>query len=95
VHETFIALSEMALTSCYVVERSDGGLVTWNCTARLDHAGVIHIEPAEEVVTRVHVNLRGARQVDAAFSGGALSTRAEGLQWIGPGGVPELFSSTV
>jgi hypothetical protein len=94
VHETFIALSEMALTACYVVERADGELVAWNGAARRDASGVIYIEPAEEIVTRVHVNLRGARQVNAAFLSGALTTRAEGLQWIGPGGVPELFSST-
>jgi hypothetical protein len=33
--------------------------------------------------------------VNATFANAApMSTRAEGLQWIGPGGTQELFSST-
>jgi hypothetical protein len=95
VHETFIALTEVALTSAYLVERATGEMVTWNCQVERDPAGILHIQPAEEIVSRVHVNLRGARQVSAKFSSGTLNTRAEGLQWIGPGGEPELFSNTV
>ena len=34
VHETFKCLEEVALTSAYVLERPDGRIVTWNCTAR-------------------------------------------------------------
>ncbi|MGC2404775.1 MAG: hypothetical protein WA510_33600, partial [Acidobacteriaceae bacterium] len=94
VHEIFIALSEVVLTSAYLVERGNGDLVTWNCTAQRDEAGVLHIQPAEEVVTRVHVNLPGTRQLSVGFAGGALTAQAQGLAWIGPGGVPELFSST-
>jgi hypothetical protein len=94
VHEIFIALCEVALTAAYVVERADGELGTWNCTATRDGAGAIHIQPAEEVISRVHLNLRGPRQVTASFAGvPAVSIRAEGMQWIGPGGTPELFSS--
>jgi hypothetical protein len=95
VHEIFIALCEVALTAAYVVERADGELGTWNCTAARDGAGAIHIQPAEEVVSRVHLNLRGPRQVTASVAGApVVSIRAEGMQWIGPGGTPELFSST-
>jgi hypothetical protein len=95
VHEIFTSLSEVALTSAYVVERANGDLVAWNCRATRDGAGVISIEPAEDIVSRVHLNLRSPRQVKATFAhGGAVSTQAEGLQWIGPGGTPELFSST-
>jgi hypothetical protein len=32
--------------------------------------------------------------VNATFANSAVQTRAEGMQWIGPGGTPELFSST-
>ncbi len=95
VHEVFTSLSEVALTSAYVLERANGELVVWNCTATRDRAGVIDIQPAEEIVSRVHLNLRGPRQVQATFANAhRVSTRAEGLQWIGPGGTPELFSST-
>jgi hypothetical protein len=96
VHEIFTSLSEVALTSAYVLERANGELAVWNCTATRDGAGVINIQPAEEIVSRVHLNLRGQRQVQATFANAsAVNTRAEGLQWIGPGGTPELFSNTV
>jgi hypothetical protein len=92
VHEIFTSLAEVALTSAYVVERANGDLVTWNCKATRDGGTVIGIQPAEEIVTRVHLNLRRPHQVNATFAhGAAVSTRAEGLQWIGPEGTPELF----
>ncbi len=95
VHEIFTSLSEVVLTSAYVVERANGDLVAWNCKATKDGAGVINIQPAEDIVSRVHLNLRRPHQVNATFAlAAAVSTRAEGLQWIGPGGTPELFSST-
>jgi hypothetical protein len=93
VHEIFTSLSEVALTSAYLMERANGELVVWNCTATRDGAGVINIQPAEEIVRRVHLNLRGTRQVNATFADAAtVSTRAGGMLWIGPGGAPELFS---
>jgi hypothetical protein len=56
---------------------------------------MLHIQPAEAIVTRVHLNLPGPRQVTATFANSAAGqTWAEGMQWIGPGGTPELFSST-
>ncbi len=92
VHEIFIAMAEVVLTCAYVIERTNGQLVTWNCRATRDDAGVISIQPAEDMVNRVHVNLREPHQVNATFaSAAAVSVRAQGLQWIGPGGVPELF----
>ena len=78
-----------------MVERPDGELISWNCKAVRGGADVIHIEPGEEIVSRVHLNLRGPSKVEATFANSkSVKTRAEGMQWIGPGGVPELFSST-
>jgi hypothetical protein len=92
VHEIFIAMAEVVLTSAYVIERTNGDLVAWNCRATREGAAT-SIQPVEDVVSRVHLNLRGPRQVKATFATGAVvSVQAEGLQWIGPGGVPELFS---
>jgi hypothetical protein len=96
VHEVFTSLTEVALTSAYVLERDNGELAVWNCNATRDGAGVINIQPAEEIVSRVHLNLRRPYLVKTTFAGApAVSARAEGLQWIGPGGTPELFSNTV
>ncbi len=91
VHEIFTSMAEMALTSAYVIERENGELGTWNCTATLDSAGRIDIHPAEEVVSRVHLNLLRPHQVKATFAGAvAASAQARGMHWIGPGGEPEL-----
>ncbi len=38
VHEIFISLAEVALTTAYVLERSNGELVTWNCQATREEA---------------------------------------------------------
>ena len=93
VHEIFIAMAEVVLTSAYLIERPDGQLITWNCRATRNGGGEISIEPAEEIVSRVHLNLRKPHQVNATFANAAAaSLRAQGLQWIGPGGVPELFA---
>ncbi len=92
VHEVFVALEEVALTSAYVIERANGELVSWNCNATKDRTGLIYIEPAESIVSRVHVNLHKSCLVRAAFVGSpVVSVLAEGLRWIGPGGVPELI----
>jgi hypothetical protein len=93
VHEIFIAMAEVVLTSAYVIERPNGELVSWNCRASRDGAEVISIQPAEDVVSRIHLNLPGPRQVKAMFANRiGVSVQAGGLQWIGPGGVPDLFS---
>ncbi len=93
VHEIFTAMAEVVLTSAYVIERGNGELVTWNCSATRDAAGVISVKPGEDIVSRVHVNLQAPHMVKAAFgSGGVVSVQAQGMEWVGPGGVPELFS---
>jgi hypothetical protein len=89
VHEIFKALEEVALTAAYVIERTDGTLSTYNCTAKKVW-GTINITPAEDVVSRVHLNLKTKHTVNVKFgSGEKVSGSFSGMQWIGPGGVPE------
>ncbi len=92
VHEVFTSLAEVALTSAFVIERANGELITWNASASPDAGGTIVIQPYEEVVSRVHVNLQRPHQVSAEFRNASpLHVRAEGMQWIGPGGTPEIL----
>lgn len=89
VHEIFKALEEVALTAAYVIERADGTLSTYNCTAKKTGTAITII-PAEEVVSRVHLNLKTKHTVKVKFgSGGTVSSSYSGMQWIGPGGIPE------
>ena len=89
VHEIFKALVEVTLTAAYVIERTDGSLSTYNCQARIFN-GTINIIPAEDVVSRIHLNLKKRHNVKVIFgSGETTSGSYSGMQWIGPGGVPE------
>lgn len=92
VHEIFIALEEVALTSAYVIERPDGTWGAYNCKVSTACDGVLVIEPAEPVVSRAHLNLRNPRQVRINMVGDAgKPVEVSGMKWIGPGGVPEIF----
>jgi hypothetical protein len=92
VHEVFTSLAEVALTSAYVIERGDGQLVTWNCRGARTSDNTINIQPFEDVVSRVHLNLRRPHQVSASFARGpGVHVNAVGMQWIGPGGTPEIL----
>ena len=92
VHEVFTSVAEVALSSAFVIERANGELVTWNSSATRDTDGTIAIQPFEDVVSRVHVNFQRPHQVNVAFRGAsAARSSAEGMQWIGPGGVPEIL----
>jgi hypothetical protein len=89
VHEIFKCLGEIALTSAYVVEHSDGSLETWNCTAQRDGQGVIEVMPAEAVVSRVHFNLTRASRTKVKFTAGDQTGDVDPMSWFGPGGIPE------
>ena len=92
VHEVFTSLAEVALTSAFVIERADGNLVTWNSSATRDADGTIVIQPYEDVISRVHVNFQHPHPVSTAFRNASpLRIKAEGMQWIGPGGIPEIL----
>ncbi len=81
VHEHFKCLEEVALTSTYIIEQEDGTFSTWNC--KIDQKdNELHIYPAEDVVTSVHVNLRKRHSISAHFAGKLITTQTSGMQWI-------------
>lgn len=91
VHEVFKCMGEVALTNAYVIERPTGGIVGYNCSVT-QHDGTLVITPSESVITRIHLNLLKTHDVRASFSSSPTPTAGtydKGLQWIGPGGVPE------
>ena len=85
VHEHFRYIAEMFVQNAFVVERADGSLRTWNCTAKLD-GGTIVVTPAEGLVSRVHFNLKGRHGVRVDFASGAcIATLGKGMEWVGKG----------
>jgi hypothetical protein len=92
VHEVFKAMEEIALTAAYVLERSNGEIAVWNCTARREGETLV-IVPAEKVVSRVHLNLKAKHRLRIDFPGASsLTGEYSGMQWLGPGGIPELLA---
>ena len=72
-----------------MIERTDGSISTYNCTAK-KVLGTIIVTPAEDVILRVHLNLKNKHKVKVEFAfGDAVSGSYSGMQWIGPGGMPE------
>ncbi|RLC65823.1 MAG: hypothetical protein DRI48_06140 [Chloroflexi bacterium] len=94
VHEIFKCLEEVALTSAYVLERADDSIVSWNCSA-VKNGNTITVTPSEDVVSRVHLNLRNTYEIDITFGGGQhISGSYQGMHWVGPGGSPDGFDTS-
>lgn len=91
VHEVFTAMEEVALTSAYVIERADGSWSTYNCKAATRADGLLIVTPAEALVSRVHLNLRQPRRVKLDIRDSKEISATAGLQWVGPGGMPEIL----
>ncbi len=90
VHEIFKCLEEVALTSAYVVEREDGRIAAWNCRVSAGAEGQMIVTPSEEIVSRVHLNLRAGHSVRICFAGGrTLNATVKGMKWLYPDG-PEM-----
>ena len=81
------------MTASYLLERENGDLVAWNCSASRSPQGEIIITPTEPVISRVHVNLRHPATVEIHFPGGKTERDpcAAGMKWIGSGRVPEIL----
>jgi hypothetical protein len=87
VHEIFKALEEVALTAAYVVERDSGEVVGYNCRVFAAQE-TLKITPAEDIVTRVHLNLKRACRIECVFNGISHSMLANtGMQWISEDGI--------
>jgi hypothetical protein len=87
-HEIFKCMEEMALCNAYVLERADGTYAGYNCTVKAED-GVLYITPREETISRIHLNLKKDTSVKTEIKGELIDGSFNGMQWIGPGGVPE------
>lgn len=83
VHEIFKCMEEVALTAAYVLEREDGTVVSYNCKVDMNN-GIMEVDAAEAVVSKVHVNLRHDRAVRVKWKDGNVtsSKTKAGMRWI-------------
>jgi hypothetical protein len=88
-HEIFKCMEEIALCNAYVHERPDGAIVGYNCRVE-EEKGTLYVIPVEGGISRIHLNLQNAASIKAEIGGTTVQgTYKTGMQWIGPGGVPE------
>jgi hypothetical protein len=88
-HEIFKCVEEMALCNAYVLERTDGTFVGYNCRVE-DKNGTVNIIASEDTISRIHLNLRKTSSIKAKIKGKTIQgTYKKTMQWIGPGGIPE------
>jgi hypothetical protein len=88
-YEIFKAMEEMAVAAAYVIEREDGTIKGYNCTVRKSW-GSLKIIPTEDVVSRIHLNLKKSHKIKVTFGSGEKisGTYGNGMKWVGPGGIP-------
>ena len=81
-------MEEIALCNAYVIANNDGSYTTYNCTITAEDGGLT-VMPTEPTITRIHVNAKAALSVKAVFGTHVIEETVAGMQWVGPGGVPE------
>ena len=83
VHEIFKCLEEIALTNGFVIEKPDGSLETWNCSAD-NQDGTLLVTPSESVISHIHINLQnhGSGKVGAVKFANIVHTVSDHLFWI-------------
>jgi hypothetical protein len=62
VHEVFRFIGESFLKNAFIVEKPDGSLSCYNCTAKVQK-GLITVIPDEKCITRLHLNLKSGKNV--------------------------------
>jgi hypothetical protein len=83
VHEHFKCLEEVTLGKAYVAEKDNGELITFNCKASINNNKII-VVPNENIVEKVHVNLKSDHVVEVQFHSKPVTKKIKGaeMEWI-------------
>lgn len=85
VHFHFITLADEFIPNAFVIEREDGIYKTYNCSVQRRGRALV-VTPAEDVVKRVHLQLRQRSRVQVNFASGVKTASvAAGMQWLSSG----------
>ena len=87
-HEVFKCMEEIALFNSYVIERADGSFGCYNCSIKPEDEKLTVI-PADTTINRIHFNVKANVSINAIFADRVIEDTVDGMQWIGPGGIPE------
>lgn len=81
--EIIKAMEEIALCNAFVCENS-GGLAGYNCHAERVNDREIHIDVEDDIVSKIHINLKGNSRVIVSRKGKVFfgCSLGKGMQWI-------------
>jgi hypothetical protein len=72
-----------------VLQRADGSYVGYNCNVTTQGKTVV-VTASEDTISRIHLNLKKDTLIKTTIKGKTIQgTYKKGMQWIGPGGIPE------
>ena len=81
-YEYFKAMEELALTAAYVVQREDGTFKTYNCSLEKSN-NKLTVTPAENIVRRVHFNLKSEYECDVVFDdNNIVNSTIKDISWM-------------
>ena len=81
VHEVFKFIGEAFLCHAFVVEREDGSLKGYNCRVRYSGDEIV-VEPTEQLVEKVHINVKGKKKVRISSKSGNPVYTVSQMQWV-------------
>jgi hypothetical protein len=83
VHEIFKCLEETALVNAFVIEKSDGSMIGYNCKIKITGQS-IEITPSEEIVSRLNLNIKRNAIVKIHFKNKDVIEEIKGgeMKWI-------------
>ena len=81
VHEVFKFIGEAFLTHAFVIERENGTFKGYNCSVKKENNKII-IEPESRLIDKIHVNIKGEKQVRIKSICGEKDYTTSGMQWL-------------
>ncbi|QOD61953.1 hypothetical protein H9I45_05790 [Polaribacter haliotis] len=82
IHEHFKCLEEVALGKAYVAEKENGEFLTFNCSITKKN-GKLVIQPSEDIIHKVHVNLKKKHNLKVEFNNNTVLKKApKGMSWV-------------
>lgn len=83
VHEIFKCLEETVLSNAFIVEQTDGNIKGYNCSIK-SSGNKIEITPYENVIDKVHFNVKRSLMATIHFSKKDIKTTVTGgeMKWV-------------
>ncbi len=91
VYEIFKALEECVMTTAYILVTDTGEIQCHGCSARWTSSGLLHVEPDDPCIARIHLNTAKPITVKGRMQNRIFRVSADrGMNWIGRDPYPKI-----